>query len=60
MTAAGADFKFVSYPGAIHSFTNPDATEMGKKFNMPIAYNEKADKESWNEMKGFLSTVLRQ
>jgi dienelactone hydrolase len=60
MTAAGADFKFVSYPGAVHSFTNPDATETGKKFNMPIAYNEKADKESWNEMKGFLSTVLKE
>ena len=60
MTAAGADFKFVSYPGAVHSFTNPDATEMGKKFNMPIAYNEKADKESWDEMKRFLNTVLEK
>ena len=58
MTAAGADFKFISYPGALHSFTNPDATEMGKKFNMPIAYNEKADKESWNEMKGFLNRIF--
>jgi dienelactone hydrolase len=58
MTAAGADFRFISYPGALHSFTNPDATEMGKKFNMPIAYNEKADKESWNEMKGFLNRIF--
>jgi dienelactone hydrolase len=60
MTAAGADFKFVSYPGVVHSFTNPEATELGKKFNMPIAYNAQADKESWNEMKGFLSTVLKK
>lgn len=60
MKAAGADFKFTSYPGAVHSFTNPDATEMGKKFNMPIAYNARADKESWNEMKGFLTTVLKK
>jgi dienelactone hydrolase len=60
MTAAGADFKFVSYPGAVHSFTNPDATGMGKKFNMPIAYDEKADKASWNETKGFLATVLKK
>lgn len=59
MRAAGADFKFISYPEAVHSFTNPDATEMGKKFNMPIAYNAKADKESWNEMKEFLSVVLK-
>jgi dienelactone hydrolase len=30
MTAAGADFRFISYPGAQHSFTNPDADEMTK------------------------------
>jgi dienelactone hydrolase len=60
MRAAGADFQFISYPGAMHSFTNPEATELGKKFNMPIAYNAKADKESWNEMKEFLSTVLKE
>jgi dienelactone hydrolase len=60
MKAADADFRFISYPGALHSFTNPEATELGKKFNMPMAYNEKADKESWNEMKGFLSTVLKK
>ena len=42
MKAAGADFPFISYPGAIHSFTNPDADELGKKFNMPIAYNANA------------------
>ena len=60
MRAAGADFQFISYPGAMHSFTNPEATELGKKFNMPIAYNAKADKESWNEMKEFLSTILKE
>jgi dienelactone hydrolase len=59
MKGADADFRFISYPGALHSFTNPEATELGKKFNMPIAYNAKADKESWNEMKGFLSMVLK-
>lgn len=60
MRAAGADFQFISYPGAMHSFTNPEATELGKKFNMPIAYNAKADKESWIEMKEFLSTILKE
>jgi dienelactone hydrolase len=57
MKAAGADFQFISYPGALHSFTNPDATGLGKNFNMPIAYNAKADKESWSEMKKFLATI---
>ncbi len=59
MNSAGADFRVVSYPGALHSFTKPDATELGKKFNMPIAYNAKADEESWAEMKGFFDQVLK-
>jgi dienelactone hydrolase len=60
MKAAGGDFQFISYPGALHSFTNPEATELGKKFNMPVAYNAKADKESWNEMKKFLSAIFKK
>ena len=60
MKAAGADFQFISYPGALHSFTNPEATELGKKFDMPVAYNAKADKESWDEMKKFLSTIFKK
>jgi len=60
MKAAGADIQFISYPGALHSFTNPEATESGKKFNMAVAYHPQADKESWTEMKGFLSAVLKK
>jgi dienelactone hydrolase len=26
-------YEFVNYPGAIHSFTNPDATAVGKNIN---------------------------
>ena len=59
MKSAGADFQFISYPGATHSFTNPEATELGKKFNMPIAYNAEADKKSWDELKEFLNAVFR-
>ena len=54
MKSAEVDFKFKSYKGALHAFSNPAATELGKKFNMPIAYNEKADKKSWAEMQKFL------
>lgn len=60
MKAAGAHFQFISYPGAVHSFSNPEATELGKKFNMPIAYNANADKKSWNELKEFLKTIFRE
>jgi dienelactone hydrolase len=58
MKTAGAQVTLISYPGALHSFTNPEATELGKKFNMPIAYNADADKKSWEEMTRFLKTVF--
>ena len=58
MKSAGADFRFISYPGATHSFTNPEATELGKKFNMPIAYNAEADRKSWVELKEFLKSIF--
>jgi dienelactone hydrolase len=58
MKAAGADFEFISYPGALHAFTNPEATALGKKFNIPIAYNASADKKSWDELEKFLGTIF--
>ncbi len=58
MDELGVDYKFVAYPGAKHGFTNPDATENGKKYNLPLAYNEAVDRESWQEMKAFWSEVL--
>jgi dienelactone hydrolase len=58
MKTAGADFKFISYPGALHSFTNPEADEIAKKFNMAVAYNADADKKSWDELKKFLKTIF--
>ena len=58
MNSAGVKYEFKNYPDAVHAFTNPEATELGKKFNIPIAYNEKADKESWEEMKAVFKKVL--
>jgi dienelactone hydrolase len=58
MDNAGVNYKFINYDNALHSFTNPGADSTAKKFNMPLAYNEKADKESWEEMKIFLSNVF--
>ncbi|MCX7719297.1 MAG: dienelactone hydrolase family protein [Candidatus Sumerlaeaceae bacterium] len=55
MKAAGADLKVVRYPGAVHSFTNPDAGKAGIE---GVAYNEAADKASWEELKAFLHSVF--
>ena len=60
MKSAGVDFQFISYPGAVHSFTNPEADEFGKKYNMPIAYNAQADQKSWDELKKFLSMIFKK
>ena len=59
METAGVNYKFVNYPGALHSFTNPDADEYAKKFNMPIGYNAAADKESWAELQRFFAEIFR-
>ncbi len=59
MMAAGADYRVVVYPGATHAFSNPRANFFSKKFKLPIAYNEKADRESWQEMKTFFKEILK-
>ncbi|SEL02098.1 dienelactone hydrolase family protein [Parapedobacter koreensis] len=58
LDSIGADYVFKEYPGATHAFTNPEATETGKKFNLPIAYNAEADTASWNDMKAFFEQHL--
>jgi dienelactone hydrolase len=60
MAEAGADYKFIVYPGAMHSFTNPDADMYGKKFNLPLAYSADADKKSWEELKKFLADIFKK
>lgn len=58
MDSAGVDYTFKEYADATHAFSNPNATEVGKKFNMPIAYNEAADKASWEDMKAFFKKIF--
>ena len=58
MADAGANLTFKAYENAKHSFTNPEASEMGKKFELPIAYNEAADKASWEDMKVFFDEIF--
>lgn len=51
MDAAGADYAFINYPGARHSFTNPDADSYGERFGLPLAYDAAADADSWQAMR---------
>jgi dienelactone hydrolase len=58
--AAKADYRVIEYPGAVHAFTNPEATKLGKKFNLPLRYDAKADKESKAEASKFLAVDLKK
>lgn len=58
MDSAGVAYTFKAYPNATHAFTNPAATEKGKKYNMPIEYNAAADTASWNDMKEFFNKIF--
>ncbi len=47
MREAGADWQFIAYGGAKHSFTNPDAD---KRELSALGYHRSADKRSWKAM----------
>ncbi len=59
MARAGADFRYVGYPGVRHSFTNPDADTYAKEFNLPLAYDRKADRDSWKQTLQFLKDIFK-
>jgi dienelactone hydrolase len=58
MDSLGAQYTFRSYPAATHAFTNPNATEKGKQFKLPIEYNAQADSASWKELQQFLGKIF--
>ena len=55
MRTAGVDWQFISYGNAVHSFTNKAA---GTDNSKGAAYNEKADKRSWEAMKVFFAEIF--
>ena len=59
MDGAGVNYRFINYPGAKHSFTNPDADKFGEEFSLPLAYNKEADEKSWQAMQDFFMEIFR-
>jgi dienelactone hydrolase len=55
MRNAKVDWQMNSYGGAVHSFTNPQA---GNDPSKGVAYNEKADKRSWEALSSFLKRIF--
>jgi dienelactone hydrolase len=58
--AAKVEYRVIEYPGAVHAFTNPEATELGKKFNLPLRYDAKVDQEAKSEASKFFAADLKQ
>ena len=57
MKDAKADWQMIFYANAVHAFTDKDA---GNDNSKGAAYNEKAEKHSWQHMKLFLNEVLKK
>ena len=59
MQQAGVDYRVQSYPGVKHSFTNPQADEFAKRFDMPLAYDKHADEDSWQRTQVFFEELFK-
>ena len=55
MQAAEADWQLITYPGAVHAFTQQMA---GNDPSRGAAYNEVADRRSWRDMKTFFDAIF--
>lgn len=55
MKSAGVDYQLISYPGAVHAFTQKAA---GNDNSKGAAYNAEADKASWEAMKAFFAKLF--
>ena len=58
--AAKAEYRIIEYPGAVHAFTNPEATELGQKFNLPLRYDAQVEREATAEALKFFSASLHK
>ena len=56
MRVAGVDWRMIMYGGAKHSFTNPNIDALGID---ALAYNARADRQSWRAMLDLFDDVLR-
>jgi len=56
MRQGGVDWQLVAYGGAVHSFTDWNA---GNDNSKGVAYNERADRRSWEAMKQLFAEIFK-
>lgn len=59
LDAAKANYQVIEYPGAVHAFTNPEATALGEKFKLPLKYDANADQASKAEAAKLFAATLK-
>ncbi|WP_273205423.1 dienelactone hydrolase family protein [Marinobacter subterrani] len=58
MQDAKVDLTLVTFPGVLHSFTNPGADKVAAEFGMPIGYDEAAATRSWEGAMRFYGEIF--
>ena len=56
MRQGGVDWQLVAYGGAVHAFTD---WKVGNDSSKGAAYNERADRRSWEAMKQFFAELFK-
>ena len=60
LDAAKAEYRIIEYPDAVHAFTNPEATALGQKFNLPLRFDAQVDREAKAEALKFFDANLKK
>ena len=58
MEGAGASYEVITYAGAKHGFTNPEADTNAEKYGVDVGYQQQADEASWVAMQDFFKRQL--
>ncbi|NIQ00092.1 MAG: dienelactone hydrolase family protein [Nitrospinaceae bacterium] len=59
MKEATVDFTYITLPGVKHAYTNKQADEMSRKFDIPnLQYNQEADQKAWTTMEFLFKRVF--
>lgn len=59
LKSAKIRYKYINYKDAKHGFTNTEADNYGKKHELPLAYNKRADEDSWNQTLNAFKVVFK-
>ncbi len=60
MQDAEAQLTLVTFPGVLHSFTNPGADKVAEEFGLPLGFDEDAASRSWEGTMRLYSDVFGQ